>query len=358
MREWVEEGGTLIADVSPGVMTEHCRVLPKGQLDDLFGVDRSQAALKEGPAPADKPKQKELWNLRPAGAAAAADAAAWPCSAVEVGVRGTTANPLWTAQLPGGEAVPVVFHRQAGKGHAYYLACNFSGQYAAVRGKTTKEPAQVAVLVEFQQVFEKAFAAAGVRPGAVVYRRDPATGKNGVRAPYVSVFAKDAGKVRHCMVMRDYYIHDSAPLDEPVQAVFDRKAHLYEALSGRYLGYGDSLDMTLTDYTLRIFSLLPYRVERMELRAPSGATAGSDAVISAALAVAGGPADSHWFRVEATRPDGRACEAYSANVEAKGGAAEVRIPFALNDPAGAWKVRVRDVATGVAAESRIEVKQP
>jgi hypothetical protein len=334
-------------------MDEHCRVLQGGQLDDLFGVDRAQAGLTEGPAPADKPKQKELWVLQPTGAS---DALSWPCDTVETGVRAKTAKPLWTARLTGGDTAPVVFHRQVGKGHAYYLACNYFGQYAAVRGKTPKDPAQIPVLVRFQQVFERAFEAAGVRLGAIVQLRDPATGKSSVRAPYVWIFSKDLGANRCCMIMRDFYIHDSAPPDQPVQAVFDRTAHIYEALSGKYLGYGSAVDMTLTDYTLRIFMLLPYRVERMDLRAPAEAALGKDAVVSGALTTRGGAADSHWFRMDVVRPDNRACAPYSANVEAKGGRAEVRIPFALNDPAGVWRVRLQDVATGVAAEALIKVE--
>lgn len=356
LREWVEQGGTLIADLQPGGMTEHCRVLPKGQLDDLFGVERGQAELKGDAVPAKAKQKPEMWELRPAGAAAATDAAAWPCSTVEAGVRGTMAQALWSARLPStGETTAVVFHRKVGKGHAWYLACNFFGQYPTVRGATAKDAAQIPLLAGFQGVFEGMFAEAGIKPGATVRLRDAATGKTGLRAPYVWTWCKDLGRNRVCMVMRDYYIHDANPLDEAVTASFDRKAHVYEALSGRYLGFGDSVEMTLTDYTLRILSLLPYRVDAMNLQAPAEATAGSDVTVSAKLATTGGEADAHWFRVDVIGPDGRAREAYCANVEAPGGKAEVRIPLALNDAAGAWRVRVQDVATGVAAEGVVKV---
>lgn len=358
LREWVEQGGTLIADIQPGMMTEHCRVLPKGQLDDLFGVDRTQATPK-GDTVAARAKQKpEMWEARPAGAAATTDALPWPCSTVETRVRGTTAQPLWSARLPStGETTPVVFHRQAGKGHAWYLACNFFGQYPTVRGLVAKEAAQIPLFTGFQQVFERIFADAGIKPGASAQLRDAATGKIGPRAPYVLTWSKDLGRNRVCMLMRDYYVHDSNPLDQPVTASFDRKAHIYEALSGKYLGFGGSVEITLTDYTLRIFSLLPYRVETMALEAPAEAAAGGDVTLSAKLTTSGGDADAHWFRVDVIGPDGRAREAYCANVEAPGGRAGIRIPLALNDSAGAWRVRVQDVATGVAAERTVNVRR-
>jgi hypothetical protein len=358
LREWVEQGGTLIADMQPGIMTEHCRVLPKGQLDDLFGVDRRQAQLKGDAASAKAGQKPEMWELTPLNAASATDALFWPCSAVETGVRGTTALPLWTARLPGAdELASVVFHRQVGKGHAWYLACNFFGQYPAVRGSTAKDPAQIPLLARFQGVFERIFAEAGIKPGAAIYLRDAATGKTGLRAPYVWTWCKDLGRNRICMLMRDFYIHDANPLDQPVTAVFDRKAHIYEALSAKYLGLGDSVELTLTDYTLRIFSLLPYRVASMALQAPAEAVAGSDVAISATLTTSGADADSHWFRVDVIGPDGRARAPYCANLEAPAGKARLRIPLALNDPAGAWRVRVQDVATGVAAEAVITIRK-
>jgi len=60
------------------------------------------------------------------------------------------------------------------------------------------------------------------------------------------------------MLMRDFAFMGAAAPDQPVRATFDRKGYLYESRSGKYLGYGDSVDLTLTDYTLRIFALLPY----------------------------------------------------------------------------------------------------
>jgi len=94
----------------------------------------------------------------------------------------------------------------------------------------------------------------------------------------------------------------------------------------------------------------------MELNSPTEATRGGDAILFAGLAVSHGPAESHWFRVDVTGPDGREHLSYSRNVEAPNGRTEIKIPFSLNDAAGAWKVRVQDVASGVAAESRIQLK--
>ena len=39
-RRFVEAGGTVLADLRPGVFDEHVKPVPGGQLDDLFGIRR------------------------------------------------------------------------------------------------------------------------------------------------------------------------------------------------------------------------------------------------------------------------------------------------------------------------------
>jgi hypothetical protein len=44
---------------------------------------------------------------------------------------------------------------------------------------------------------------------------------------------------------------------------------------------------------------------------------------------------------------------YSGNVTIRDGAAAYQIPFALNDAEGIWRVRARDVISGLASESAL-----
>ncbi len=41
IREYVEQGGTVVADVRPGIYDGHCKPLEEGVLDDLFGIQRT-----------------------------------------------------------------------------------------------------------------------------------------------------------------------------------------------------------------------------------------------------------------------------------------------------------------------------
>jgi hypothetical protein len=68
----------------------------------------------------------------------------------------------------------------------------------------------------------------------------------------------------------------------------------------------------------------------------------------------GAPVDLSVARIEVLDPAGRLARHYSGNVTLKDGRASYRIPFALNDAGGAWRVRARDVVSGLTAEAVVQ----
>ncbi|MFN7994122.1 MAG: beta-galactosidase [Bryobacteraceae bacterium] len=65
---------------------------------------------------------------------------------------------------------------------------------------------------------------------------------------------------------------------------------------------------------------------------------------------AGAPVDLSVVHVEVFDPTGNLSRHYSGNITLRDGQAGYQIPFALSDPAGAWRVRVRDVISGLTAQ--------
>ena len=65
---------------------------------------------------------------------------------------------------------------------------------------------------------------------------------------------------------------------------------------------------------------------------------------------AGAPVDLSVAHVEVVNPAGLVVRYYSGNVTVRDGAAAYRIPFADNDLRGLWRVRARDVVSGLTAE--------
>jgi hypothetical protein len=64
----------------------------------------------------------------------------------------------------------------------------------------------------------------------------------------------------------------------------------------------------------------------------------------------GAPVDRSVVRVEVLDPSGRLVRHYSSNYTVRDGNAQIEIPFAINDPAGSWRVRAHDVISGITAE--------
>ncbi len=64
----------------------------------------------------------------------------------------------------------------------------------------------------------------------------------------------------------------------------------------------------------------------------------------------GKPVDLSVVHVEVFDPTGKLVRPYSANYTVREGTAQVAIPFALNDRSGTWRIRARDVISGLTAE--------
>jgi len=69
----------------------------------------------------------------------------------------------------------------------------------------------------------------------------------------------------------------------------------------------------------------------------------------------GQPVDRSVARVEVFDPSGKLVPYYSGNADVEGGTARFSIPFALNDVPGRWKIRARDVISGLVAENEVSV---
>jgi hypothetical protein len=68
---------------------------------------------------------------------------------------------------------------------------------------------------------------------------------------------------------------------------------------------------------------------------------------------AGAPVDLSVVRVEVMDPAGHLVRHYTGNVTVRNGKAHFEVPFALSDARGSWRIRARDVISGLTAETRV-----
>ncbi|MFO7899268.1 MAG: beta-galactosidase, partial [Planctomycetota bacterium] len=327
IRAFVEAGGTVLADSFIGRMDEHCRERETGALDDLFGVRRREhggysagtgrGTVREQAEPGDRPRwgqgrrvplQAIEEMLEPAGD--------------DVAVMGCTEMT----------DAPVGIVAERGEGRAVLFNAA-PIEYLSSRGS---EPLQAL----FGGMLEKA----GVEPLAEVVDTETGDRLAGFRvwkfrrggAAWVGV-APDMEATQDAL--GQITVESGGLPGRTVTVRLSDSGHVYEARSGAYLGEGDAADYTFGPTDAPLFTVLPYRVEGLDLSVEDG-------VARAALRADGEPGE-HVFRFDVYDADGRRLYDAGANVVAAGGAADWSPGTEL--PAGG-KLACRDVATGLEAE--------
>jgi hypothetical protein len=185
---------------------------------------------------------------------------------------------------------------------------------------------------------------AGITPAVRVVSRGEA------EAPPTEITRFEAEGAQFVGLLRKSYYYDDAPY--PVTVRFADTRHLYDVRTGQYLGLTDSLDIGLS-YEARLYARLPYRVQSLALDV--GAVRGrSPSTVRATLRTDGdAPGSGHVVDFRVLSPEGQELSWYTQAITVREGAAEATIPWALNDPPGAYTVVARDVATGVSARQEV-----
>ncbi len=158
------------------------------------------------------------------------------------------------------------------------------------------------------------------------------------------------GGQRYLVATKDYQVVDRSPAT--VDIVLGEPAHVYESHGGRYLGLTSRFRETLEATRGKLYALLPYRVQSLDVRVSNGLPTiqrGGDLRLDVRLLVDGviGAEDLHLLRVSVTGPDGQEVTALRRLASMFGGGGQVLLPIAWNDPAGEYIIQVRDTATGL-----------
>jgi hypothetical protein len=125
-----------------------------------------------------------------------------------------------------------------------------------------------------------------------------------------------------------------------------QRSHVYDARAGKYLGHTNRIQTAVTPSEAMLFALLPYRLRGLNANAPKKVRAGDTVAFEVVLKGVDKPG-LHVLHAALVSPQGREFRYYTDNLVAEGGKAKGSFPLALNDAPGKWKLRLRDVATGV-----------
>ncbi|MCC7500123.1 MAG: beta-galactosidase trimerization domain-containing protein, partial [Bryobacterales bacterium] len=325
IREFVRNGGTVIADLRPGLYDDHLKRLDPGALDDVFGIRRSghrdAVGIDRMSAGGELGGVKARiewgnWHGRDV----------YPRAKVDTSVEVTTGKPLgqafrihyWT-----GLNTPVAVVNDFGKGRAILL--NWS-----------------VFEVPSGDFIESLLRMSGVTPAIRIAREDggPVSG--------IKITRWTNGQSALAALLGDY--------NGPVKVALPAPRRIHDLRQHKYLGKTATFTTALRADRATFLALeaAPAEEAAPEVRFPMGAARRGE-VVRATVNLAGTPA-VHPVRLRVFTPNGRPAGWFDRTALVGRQPAEWILPLAYNDPVGDWTVRAVDLLTDRSVTARLRVR--
>jgi hypothetical protein len=331
IRAFVEAGGTVIADVRPGVFDGHCKPTTPGSLEALFGIRRSGRG-----APLIKPLDlklqfggKELLLQTPA-------------SRLDPGIEVAGAQAL--GQVDG---TPVMLINTVGRGRAILL--NFQvlsdkadeAQYAAARRfvRSLYALAQVTAPVTAAAPDGEALPLTETR----VWRTGDALVFGLWRQMQCDWFSPTAGTL--------------AGAPQPARITLPTPRYVYDLRQGKYLGHTAEIETSLRWGRANFFLAVPERLGAVEVQLSSPQPSpGALLQAQVTLAGAGQGGARQAVYAEVIDPDGNPAAWGGRTLILENGHGRMSVPVAYNAEPGRWRLRVTELFSHASTEATWRVR--
>ena len=333
--DFVEAGGTVLADLRAGAYSEHGKPLPaRASFEALFGVKRK--------APGFEPA---MTSIACSGAfTSASGAKGFDQPAGHESLELTTGK----AMAKHADGTPALIVNDRGKGKAAYL--NF------VPGNGPASTAIMAGLLELAGVKREVRLTVGDAPAigyeCFMFERSP------VRFLGVLRDMQPQPEGEPMLSWNGHQFRHASPEKEKVTIHLPGEYHVYDVRSGNYLGRSGAISTEMEPAEAKVFGLLPYKVNEVAIAGLKPMyRPGEKVQYVGAVAVSDGAPGDHVLRVEVSAPDGTLVTCYSKNVLALKGRYEDSLPLALNEKPGTWTLKIANVTSKVSRTGRFEVSE-
>jgi len=300
IREFVQAGGTVIADALPGVMDEHCRFGRRQTLEELFGI--------ESPA-ADREKIIAMQG--------------------EPGLKLKTARALLAEQEK-----PVLVQNRFGQGRAWLLNY-FLDNY----GRDKREGRSGPALEKMNRVL----AGSGIEPKVHL------SSLAGTPVTDCERYLFDNGSTKLLGLVPEM----NKPQSENIRITLDRSYAIYDVRDKRYLGAGDVFQTVVEPGVPKLFAFISHRITGMDVQAPAQAALGAEVKVD--FSISGVPDLRSVAKVVVTDPAGREVRIYGGNRDIVSAGGSTSFSTALNDPPGDWYVEITEVMSGERSRAVVNI---
>jgi len=337
IRRFVRNGGTVIADVRPALYDDHCKALDGGALDELFGVRHTgnvEAVEADG-------------TISGQVGTAVVDVKL-PGLHVNRAIEVTSGKPLGQAGV-----TPLMIVNQFGQGRAILLNFAMASFPNLSLPETPEADAQM-----LQAIFDQAGVYQPLRlanpDGTRLRDVEAVRWETGDGMEVVALYGPlDDG--RHQWRPREGNIRRARERDLPQSVRLELPAPKYVTQINTGQAYGQTRSVPLEIRPWRpTFLVLTERPLHSPSLDPVAATVGQGETLDLQVEVPGSTGQ-HALTVRATTPTGEPATWFDQTVISSAQGATVRLPVAINEQPGTWRVEVRDLYTGKSAVSAVEV---
>lgn len=353
IRHFVAGGGTLIADVRPGLYDDRCNPREQGVLDDVFGVKRTH---KQDAVSLDRMRIQGELNGKPLYM----EWGNWYGKDIYPQMY---ADP--TVELTTGEALgwnfPIHFHH--GLKHPAGVV-NKHGEGSAILLNFAVYPAP------FDDLLGQLLDASGVEPAIVVRETQAAASEQAVarlldegeQTPEVGAAQPGAEEGDHPVGLevtrwKQGDLELVALLDDvdrEVKVTLPESRHVYDVRGGAALGEVREFTTKLRKARASFFVLLPEAAQAPML--DFGAPAAAPGTVLTPTITVPGATGPRVLKLQLTAPNDHEATWIANHVVVEGGQGALTVPFALNDPTGTWTFRAEDLLTGTEATTTITLQ--
>lgn len=319
--KFVSNGGSVLADIRPGVCDENCVPYKnEGVLDRIFGIKQQTEKFDAKKIENQETKIVEI-NY-------GENKFKLPLTYIDASIVSIAESKSSY------ENVPLLITNKYGKGKTMLLNFSLLNYTQKDVDKTGFRPLNE--VIKFCGIDEK-----------VKYDTDP------LSVPFVPFRYKlDSQRF---LGLISYWREGDA---KKVKISLPQKYHVYNMRKAHYIGFTDSFSVDILPETVEVFSFMPYKVRDIQIKCPETLKKGDVLKYEIELFTEDGKKpETHIFNVCVFSPDGQELKYYMENLKAVSGKAKGQINLALNEKTGNYRLSVKDAATGFYKEIKFTVKE-
>jgi len=328
IKKYVHSGGVLLADILPGTRDEYGRVLPKGRLDEVFGVEFSL------PRQLCKLSSKKVESK-------------FGMLSFFTGVYGREIIVKKGESKGKIGTTPVFIFNSYGRGKTILLNFTLDTYYGLRKNSWYS-------CSNFRKILKKIFSDVGVYPPVIAKPEVPGLEINRFKS----------GKIRYITLIQKIFEKDPTLKSygeknkKPISATisFSSPFFTYNILSKQFLGLSSQVNFEIQLGRPVIFALLPYEIKELKLSiSPSRIEKGEEIKYSVKIITSNksNPGEQIIF-IQFFDPSGKEVECYRKKLAVKNNIVEEE-KLALNDPSGRWTIIATDLISGKQTKSFFEV---